>query len=464
MKFSHSLQLNSAPEWREQYIDYDRLKKTIYILEKATLGLGPLPVSVADLETSLQNSTTANQRGSIAGEASDTGEGAPLLTTPSTSLFPSVPVEDANRFFLKRLQDELDKILVFYGKKELELMSALRNFIQDVTKAERQEETYLHSLWTQENTAVSKAADLQVGSRSSSPRPHQKALDEYDNQSVGRSEIHEDIEVPLPGFLPFLIWSSSTLKTKRQQLMRRAVQLFVELTNLQEYIQINETGFSKVLKKYEKVVGAKIKSEYLSVVEASHPFLDTTKNNLEHAVDGLVQWYARIATDGKKSAAESDLKSHLKERVVWERNTIWLDMVENERRTESIGFQTVFDSSQGRKKTVTIWFCGCPITIPTEIPGNFVTIVFATSLLIFLCNTSLFQTPQQNNCFGILVFASILWAFEAIPLFVTSMIIPALIVGLRVMNVDGKRLDSKAAAKLIFSGILILIKICLVLL
>jgi anion transporter len=50
-----------------------------------------------------------------------------------------------------------------------------------------------------------------------------------------------------------------------------------------------------------------------------------------------------------------------------------------------------------------------------------------------------------------LVFATILWAFEALPLFVTSLTIPFLIVSLRVMIRDGERLEAKPAAKLIFS-------------
>jgi phosphate transporter len=51
-----------------------------------------------------------------------------------------------------------------------------------------------------------------------------------------------------------------------------------------------------------------------------------------------------------------------------------------------------------------------------------------------------------------LIFASILWAFEALPLFVTSITVPFLVVFLRVMRdpVIG-RLPAKECAKLIFS-------------
>jgi hypothetical protein len=37
MKFSHSIQLNSTPEWREHYISYSKLKRIIYDTEKVKL-------------------------------------------------------------------------------------------------------------------------------------------------------------------------------------------------------------------------------------------------------------------------------------------------------------------------------------------------------------------------------------------------------------------------------------------
>ena len=34
MKFSHSLQLNSVPDWSQHYLDYQHLKKVVYSLER----------------------------------------------------------------------------------------------------------------------------------------------------------------------------------------------------------------------------------------------------------------------------------------------------------------------------------------------------------------------------------------------------------------------------------------------
>ncbi len=50
------------------------------------------------------------------------------------------------------------------------------------------------------------------------------------------------------------------------------------------------------------------------------------------------------------------------------------------------------------------------------------------SVCVFVCA----QAPEKANCLAILVFASMLWALEAIPLFTTAMIVPVLVVTLRV--------------------------------
>lgn len=42
------------------------------------------------------------------------------------------------------------------------------------------------------------------------------------------------------------------------------------------------------------------------------------------------------------------------------------------------------------------------------------------------------QEQEKGNCLAILVFASMLWATEAVPLFVTAMLVPVLVVMLRV--------------------------------
>lgn len=79
------------------------------------------------------------------------------------------------------------------------------------------------------------------------------------------------------------------------------------------------------------------------------------------------------------------------------------------------------------------------------------------ALLVFsvlLSGPRVFETPEKQNCLALLVFASILWCTEAIPLFVTSMLVPFLIVTLRVLDdvqqEPPARLTPKQAAPAVF--------------
>jgi phosphate transporter len=421
------------------------LKKITYILEKATLGLGDIPKDRNDLEAALVASPALNPHSSAVNNQQDDVE-APLLNSESHEV---VSIEDANKFFISAVDEELEKIVKFYTKKEADVFQDLQKILTDISNAERQEETYLHSLWRdfpfmqprqESSTAIEKKSAT-------------SALDSWDQKlSSPTIEPRSSVDISLPGFLPYLIWSSNSLKSHRNQFSKRVTNLFVILCELCDYVEINETGFSKVLKKYEKVLGAKIKGHYLAKIEQQYPFLQSTKDMLAEKIDILIHWYARIATDGKIQMAQADLKAHLREHIVWERNTIWRDMVEQERRRETIGFiPNQIGQDINQSKTVQMHICGFPCVIPRVIRTNVFVIVFSIIVLILICQSSILPTVPQNNCLGILVFATILWAFEALPLFVTSLIIPFLIVSLRVMIKDDERLDAKPAAKLIFS-------------
>ena len=72
-----------------------------------------------------------------------------------------------------------------------------------------------------------------------------------------------------------------------------------------------------------------------------------------------------------------------------------------------------------------------------------------------LLRLPILDRPEQQNCLAMLVFVSLLWATEVIPLFVTSLAIPFLVVLLQVVRADEKpnaRLDAKAAATYIFAA------------
>lgn len=81
-------------------------------------------------------------------------------------------------------------------------------------------------------------------------------------------------------------------------------------------------------------------------------------------------------------------------------------------------------------------------------------VCFSLVVFGFLLLFPIFKEPEKQNCLALLVFASLLWCTEAIPLFVTSMLVPFLIVVLRVLDdVEQEppaRLTPKQAAPAVF--------------
>ena len=79
-------------------------------------------------------------------------------------------------------------------------------------------------------------------------------------------------------------------------------------------------------------------------------------------------------------------------------------------------------------------------------------LLLSTLVFVILLNWKVMKESgeEANRCLAVLVWATLLWATEAIPLFVTSMMIPMLLVCLRVIrsdDVEKARLSTPDATK-----------------
>ena len=106
--------------------------------------------------------------------------------------------------------------------------------------------------------------------------------------------------------------------------------------------------------------------------------------------------------------------------------------------------------------------------------STFWVLVFTIAVFAVLLAVPIMEEPEQQNCLALVVFVSLLWATEvsqpvlhhlthlrtnvlrqAIPLFVTSLLVPFLVVLLRVVRSDDRpytRLSSKQATSYIFAA------------
>lgn len=192
-----------------------------------------------------------------------------------------------------------------------------------------------------------------------------------------------------------------------------------------------------------------LKDQYLhDVVEQAEPFTTAAKDRLNRAADRLVDLYAHCVTHGDYQAARRHLKMNQREHIAWERDTVWRQMIGQARRGEgepstvrTMGGTLILEPEKGlldiqtpagRFKLTTKQLC------------------FLVSLVVFvvLLNVSTVDGVAANRCFAVLIFATLLWATEAIPLFITSMLIPLLLVVLRVIRAPDtdERLSAHDAA------------------
>ncbi|KAL7754126.1 low-affinity phosphate transporter [Sorochytrium milnesiophthora] len=442
MKFSHQLMLNCVPDWAEYYISYSNLKKLIYSIERqhaqTTLGY-------ADLEA--QPDSPAQTQ----------------LLSPNA--------------FVHALDTELDRIVGFYLRKEKELTDAFEALKSDIVYMESSETAFgmyghrsstrpslqnllghdLSASITEEmsddhndHTAASSSREpllkaSSVPSSPNSPHNHNRRAMTPPPQQPHRSSVST------PTSARKNLWATRPFGTHRTKYVRRIVDMYVCLKDLQDYADLNRTGFSKILKKYDKITGNALRASYLStVIDVAYPYREENKEKLQERLDETEQYYARLVHSGDHEAALADLKNCLREHITYERNTVWRDMISHERKVLAIG---VAKDDERRNRVVSAAILGHSFQLP-RIESSWVYLVLTTIVFVVLLNVRIFETEEQQNCFAILVFASLSWATEALPLFVTSLLIPMLVIMCRVMRdpTTAERLDTHSATKAVFAA------------
>jgi phosphate transporter len=489
MKFSHSIQFNAVPDWSSHYISYSNLKKLIYTLEKQINH----PQDVGDEE----------QSALLGGQQLD----------PDTT-------------FQRMLDSELEKVGSFYRLKELELFGEVEHLLKDEEQYKRETEglnmeevvdfenrkkqnrtssifnmpfrrkrrTSTMSVSVEEpsleHDMEDSDSDVEDGQPGLKRKPSMKQRSQSSwetrrRSNASMSESREDLRSsnisdggPLrrrqsialqldhedPSQMSALYDSGITLK-------KRTINLYVSLCELKSFIQLNQTGFKKASKKYDKVCNRNIRKDYMEkVVNVAYPFRETTMTHIDsniHRIEGI---YADVVTKGDLDMARRELRLHLREHVVWERNTVWREMIGIERKAQAANFgirQTLLGHAhdptksrlQGDEENLAMKEVSTPLgryRCPKWLfSSTFLALIFILAIFFTLLFVPIMKKPEQQNCLAMLVLVSLMWATEVIPLFVTSLMVPFLVVVLRIMRSEDKphrRLESKEATKIVFAA------------
>ena len=453
MKFNHSLQFNAVPEWTSKYIDYSGLKKIIYALEQSSINR-------------LQG-TSDSEDAALIGE----------------------DYQDPVAVFEQKLNSELEKIDKFYTEMEAKLFKEFDQLLKDYdsyvfqaeAEAGREERrrsstdaylfpsNYAGNFRSAVNRTPSRShqnnsdsdddddddPNTEVPSRRASvgfqPTPYRErnsSLDEH----VHRRRSHSVAEAPTLSVPGFVILSDLLITIKK-----RAINMYVSLCELRSYSQLNKTGFSKALKKFDKTLNCQLRSRYLeNTLSKAYVFSKETEILLDQKVDEAIELYSKIATENNIELAKTELRLHLREHIVWERNTVWRDMIGMERKAHAaaVGASSGAVKLQGESSTVEPEFVTIlGVSVPAFLVSSAaIKITAITVIFVVLLCLPILESVEQNRCLAVVIAASMLWATEAMPLFTTSLLVPFLVISLRIpCDENGQPMTAPEASKYIFS-------------
>ncbi|KIM74890.1 hypothetical protein PILCRDRAFT_827819 [Piloderma croceum F 1598] len=489
MKFSSSLRFNAVSEWWEEYIAYDALKKYIYQLEKQQHDLGR---SSHDLE--------ANERETLIQQATRTATDSVFVPLLDRELKKIVFFYESQE---KELLDAVTNLEELVKDQEEAGLAAEHQYLvegeEDDDDDDDDDEPASPSLSREESgppkrrrRRSSATPHYVTGNTIPEERPirHRYSISSSDDSaadleasvaSIRQAPIIHGATLPRAGSssksplgkarsiankLNFMrdssisqndenIWTAKTdfAWDIRILFKRRITALYIQLTSLKSYVEINYSGFRKILKKYDKVTYSELKNHYLhEVVEDALPFRRSSKDKVNDGIQRLQTLYAKCITHEDKALARQQLKLHQREHIAWERDTVWRQMIGRERRGEGDGDIKAIGATLVTEEDGSLLHVATPV-------GHFnltrkkIFLVFAIAVFVILLEMPMLDEVEANRCFAILIFSTIMWATEAIPLFVTSLLVPLLLVVLRVIrSQDGDtRLSSQDATKFIFS-------------
>ena len=326
MKFSHSIQFNAVPDWSSQYIAYSNLKKLIYTLEK---------------EVNQRNQNVALD-----------AEQSPLLESAA---------EDPDKVFAHSLDNELQKIVNFYHEKESEIFAEVDELVKEEGSLRAE---LLEAQQHQHQMGGDEPDGSPFGRRKTAPDPQPRRGSVFKDWNFGgrrrtsvsrpildriESDDSDDEEGERSPALKRTDsreassilgeTDASSRKAKRRTstniddmtesmtagphssvvaIKKRVTNLYVSLCELRSYVQLNRTGFTKVLKKYDKILDRKLKQGYIanSIMQSS-VFKQETTGTISEKITQVEQAYADLATNGDLDSAKRELRLDLREHVVW---------------------------------------------------------------------------------------------------------------------------------------------------
>ncbi|KAJ1965814.1 low-affinity phosphate transporter [Dipsacomyces acuminosporus] len=493
MKFSSALQFNAVPDWAQYYIDYSGLKKKLYVIERDIIAKGTQRDGTR--RPGLDESSTLLDPQNLAFAAF-----VPLLDSELAKIESFYRRKEAELFAkANELERDLSHLEVMPTLERSHSISFFRKLSSidpsdgvPLARGARTTQPELLS-YIFDGGSGGGAAGAAGPSYSRSSAEHESLVLPEASNLITASSSTMDVDAVVPdnvtnAYLPVDHDDHNTLapsiangnpvdsnrrasegqqrdsmgrhrrtmsldasQTVRREIRNQSRNLFILLHDLRSYAQLNYTGFSKITKKYDKITSSDLRDTYLEeTVKIAYPFTSSAQTSLREHMERVA--YAFGVTSGLRSMDDTlkELKKCLREEVVWERNTVWRDMIANERMVNAVGVQSPELDTAADIATTPLKPRGLSTTHRQLLRLSLCTAAFGVAWAV-----PLFDGTEQQRCWAMLIYVSLLWATEALPLHVTALLVPFLTVMLGVMRSPAKshhHLGAGEASKAVFSA------------
>ncbi|CCK69196.1 SPX domain-containing inorganic phosphate transporter KNAG_0C00830 [Huiozyma naganishii CBS 8797] len=290
-------------------------------------------------------------------------------------------------------------------------------------------------------------------------------FDEEDELGYGIDDVPENSAL--------LNYSQVNIKSQKKSILKQSiVNLYIDMCQLKSFIELNRIGFSKITKKFDKVLHMNMKRELIDsqdFFKNVYIFQEHTLDVLNQVIQLLVECYAFITDQpGSLDKCKKELRSFLHDHIVWERSKTWKDMLGLLSQDKNI--RTDLDIEEEKSpsnerlhldmysyrlprpfhwKFVNITHISVPKLFFTIKAAKLAFIITFTGILL---GVKTFNDRIEGRCMALVECVALLWATEAIPLYITALLVPLLTVLFRVLrDSNGNAMKAAAASSEILS-------------
>ena len=219
--------------------------------------------------------------------------------------------------------------------------------------------------------------------------------------------------------------------------------VYSSLNDLTDFLEMNWNGFERVVNRYERTTVNAASAKGLRDLLVSSQLKMSDVEVLKGDILTCEDLWIRLHPSTNRDLAIKDLRSGLRERLAFERATVWQEMVQAQRKAIAVepAPAPAAKAAHAAHHAQAWW-------------KQMISLALAFGSLILIVLFPVFQERATNNCAAMVLCLIVLWCSEAIPLYATSMLLPALAVILRVQRhpETGVVLSTKDATEVIFKG------------